>query len=195
MTATQRRQSVLLIGRSRRVLDESVAELRELGYDAQGTNDFSPVTGRFDVARLDLVVLGGQVPPERRAELREEIGAINPRAIVLQGLAGIPGLLVAQVHGAFRAGHLVAGHAPAFAPADRSIRLRLPREAAVRVIAWWQASFVPPDPGSDSLVLLDGRLAAGAHAIPVPDRVPRTEAFATVQVDAAVHAFGIAGRR
>jgi hypothetical protein len=33
------------------------------------------------------------------------------------------------------------------------------------VTARWQTSFVPPDPKSDSLVLLDERLAAGQHAI------------------------------
>jgi hypothetical protein len=29
-------------------------------------------------------VFGGQVPPDRKAELREEIGAINPRVIFVK---------------------------------------------------------------------------------------------------------------
>jgi hypothetical protein len=60
------------------------------------------------------------------------------------------------------------------------------------VTIWWQTSFVPPDPKSDSLLLLDERLPAGGHALPVPDLVPPEAAFATVQVDAAVYAFSIA---
>jgi hypothetical protein len=51
---------------------------------------------------------------------------------------------------------------------------------------------VPPDPKSDSLLLLHERLAAGDHTVTVPDLVPAKAAFATVQVDAAIYAFSIA---
>jgi hypothetical protein len=51
---------------------------------------------------------------------------------------------------------------------------------------------VPPDPRSESFVLLDDQLADGDHAIPVPDHVPAKAAFATVNVDAATYAFSIA---
>jgi hypothetical protein len=88
MKADSAQRSVLLIGKSQLVLDESVAGLCELGYEAEGTNDFTDITRRFDVQEIDLVVFGGQVPPDRKAELREEIGAINPRIIFVQGLAG-----------------------------------------------------------------------------------------------------------
>jgi hypothetical protein len=46
------------------------------------------------------------------------------------------------------------------------------------VTAWWQTSFVPPNPKSDSLLLLEDRLAAGEHAVSVPDLVPPKAAFA-----------------
>jgi hypothetical protein len=91
MKADSAQRSVLLIGKSQLVLDESVAG--ELGYKAEGTNDFTDTIDRFDMKLADLVVFGGQVPPDRKAELREEIGAINPRVIFVQGLAGIPGLV------------------------------------------------------------------------------------------------------
>lgn len=81
MTEASALKSVLLIGRSRLVLDESVAGLRDLGYEADATNDFADITGRFDVSAIDLVVFGGQVPADRKVELREEIGAINPDVI------------------------------------------------------------------------------------------------------------------
>ena len=101
MTTDNAQRSVLLIGKSELVLDEAVARLRDLGHKADATNDFTDISGRFDVKEVDLVVFGGQVPPDRKAELREEIGAINPRVIFVQGLAGIPGLIVNQIQGAF----------------------------------------------------------------------------------------------
>ena len=58
--------------------------------------------------------------------------------------------------------------------------------------AWWQTSFVPPHPKSDSLLLLEDRLAAGEHAVSVPDLVPPKAAFASVQLDKAIYAFTIA---
>ena len=68
---------------------------------ADATNDFTNVTGRVDARTIDLIVFGGQVPPYRKAELKDELAAINPQLIFVQGLAGIPGLIVNQVQGAF----------------------------------------------------------------------------------------------
>ena len=192
MTTDNAERSALLIGKSQLVLDESVAGLRDLGYTAEATNDFSDITGRFDVKEIDLVVFGGQVPPDRKAELRDEIGAINPEVIFVQGLAGIPGLIVNQVQGAFTANHQDPARAPTYTPDDRSIRLTLAEPADVKVTLWWQTAFVPPDPKSDSLLLLDDELAGGDHAIPVPDHVPPKAAFATVEIDAAIYAFRLA---
>jgi hypothetical protein len=182
---------VLLIGKSQRVLDHSVAALHDLGYRAEATNDFADVTGRFDARTVDLVVFGGQVPPDRKAELREEIGSFNPHVIFVEGLAGIPGLIVDQVQGAFAADRQDPTGAPTYTPDERLIRLILACPAHVKVTIWWQTSFVPPDPESDSLLLLDERLAGGDHAIPVPHLVPLKAAFASVQVDKAIYAFSI----
>jgi hypothetical protein len=192
MTTDNSERRVLLIGKSQLVLDESVAGLRDVGYKAEATNDFADVTGRFDVKEIDLVVFGGQVPADRKAELKDEIGAMNPGVIFVQGLAGIPGLIVRQVQGAFTANHQDPTRAPTYTPDDRSIRLTLANPADVKVTVWWQTAFVPPDPRSESLLLLDDQLASGDHAIPVPDHVPPNAAFATVQVDGAIYAFSIA---
>jgi hypothetical protein len=186
------RRNVLLIGKSQLVLDGALAGLRDLGYKAEATNDFADMTARFDAREIDLAVFGGQVPPDLKAELREEISAINPRVIFVQGLAGIPGLIINQVQGAFARDHEEPVRAPTFMPDEWSIKLTLPCQADVKVTVWWQTSFVPPDPKSDSLLLLDDRLAAGDYAVTVPDLVPPKAAFATVQVDAAIYAFSIA---
>jgi hypothetical protein len=192
MTTDNAQRSVLLIGKSQLVLDDSVAGLRDLGYKAEATNDFADITGRFDARKLDLIVFGGQVPPDRKAELREEIRAINPQVIFVQGLAGIPGLIINQVQGAFGSEHQDPTGAPAHTPDERSIPLTLASPADVKVTVWWQTSFVPPDPKSDSLLLLDDRLAGGDYAVPLPDHVPPRAAFATVKIDAAIYAFSIA---
>ena len=192
MTTDNPQRSVLLIGKSQLVLDDALAGLRDLGYKAEATNHFTDISGRFDVKRIDLVVFGGQVPPDRKAELREEIAAINPQVIFVQGLAGIPGLIINQIQGAFTAHHQDPDRAPTYTPDDRSIRLSLAEPAQVKVTVWWQTSFVPPDPKSDSLPLLDDELASGDHTVPVPDHIPPQAAFATVQIDAATYAFSIA---
>jgi hypothetical protein len=195
MTPDNAARSVLLIGKSQLVLDDAVAGLRDLGYGAEATNDFADITGRFDARKLDLIVFGGQVPPDRKAELTEEIAAINPQITFVQGLAGIPGVIVNQVQGAFASDHQNPTRAPAYAPGERSIRLTLASPANVKVTAWWQTSFVPPDPKSDSLVLLDARLAGGDYTVPLPDHVPPKAAFATVKIDAAIYAFSVATER
>ena len=192
MTTDDAQRSVLLIGKSQLVLDDALAGLRNLGHTAEATNDFSDVTGRFDVRTIDLIVFGGQVPPDRKAELEDEIGTINPPVIFVQGLAGIPGLIVNQVQGAFAAQDQNPAGAPTYTPDERSIRITLAHRATVKVTAWWQTSFVPPDPKSDSLLLLDKRLAAGDHAVHVPDLVPPNAAFATVEIDDATYAFSVA---
>jgi hypothetical protein len=147
MTTDTPPRSVLVFGKSQRVLNDTVAALRDLGYTAQATNDFfSDITGKFDVTEIDLVVLGTQVPADRQAKLKEEIGAINPRVIFVEGLAGIPGLIVNQVQGAFAAERLDPAQAPAYAPGDHSIRLPPADPAAVRATVWWRTSIIPPDP-------------------------------------------------
>jgi hypothetical protein len=181
------RERVLLIGRSRRVLDDAVAGLVALGYEAEGTNEFEAVPGRYDAGQIDLVVFGGAVPPDLKAELRDELARANPSLIFVDGLAGIPGLIVNQVRGAFGAAERVAK----FRADDRSIRLSLEDSAHVKVALWWQTTFVPPDPGSDSLVVLEGHLPAGERAIAIPDHVPAQSSFATVELGAAVEAFSI----
>jgi len=151
-------------------------------------------------------VAGGSAGPrcDRQAELKQDIGAINPRVIFVEGLAGIPGLIASHVQEAFTPDRQDPAQAPAYTPGDRSIRLTLADPAAVKVTVRWRTSIIPPDPKSDSLVLLDGRLPRGHHTIPVPGHVflppkrspdspnPPQAVFATVQVDAATYNFSIA---
>jgi hypothetical protein len=181
--------SVLVIGRSQAVLDQAVARLGELGYRAAATNDFSPITGRFDPKQLDLVVFGGQVPPDRKATLAEEISAMNPQVIFVQGLAGIPGVIADQVQQALGGEHLIPGQAPMFDATRRAIVLGLFAPLDVTVTAYWITAMIPPDPKSDSQVLFDDRLPAGEHTFALPDDVNVDAAFATVRAGDARWSF------
>jgi hypothetical protein len=186
MRADDAQRGVLIFGKSQLILDETVAGLRELGFRAAGTSDFfSDVASRFDISGTGLVVLGGQVPSYRKAGIRAEIAAINPQVIFVESLAGIPGVIIAQVQGAFSTGRQDPGRAPVYTTDPRSIRLTLADAAEVKVAVWWRTGYVGPDPRSDSLLLLDARLAAGDHVVPIPDQVPRKLSFATVQAGAA----------
>ncbi|HET6185377.1 MAG TPA: hypothetical protein VFE59_00070 [Trebonia sp.] len=183
MRTDNRQRSVLLFGKSQKIVDDAVDDLRGLGYKAYGTNDFfSDVAKRYDLALIDLVVLGGQVPPDRKSQLRAEFAAANPDVIFVESLLGIPGVIVVQVRGAFHNVHHDDAEAPGFTPVDRAIRLTVASTSRVKVIAWWRTSYEGPDPESDSLVLLDEDLAAGDHTIPISDQIPRSFSFATVEV-------------
>jgi hypothetical protein len=185
-------RGVLVLGRSQLVLDDALAGLRELGYNAQATTDFAEITDRYGLEHIDMIVFGGQVPPHREAELKQQTGTINPQCIFVEGLGGIPGLIVNLVHGEFTAEHRDPTRAPTYRPDERTIQLTLPNPAEVKVTLWWTTAMVPPDPKSDSLILIDDRLTAGDHTIQIPDHIPPKRAFATVQADQAIYNFSIA---
>jgi hypothetical protein len=181
--------SVLVIGRSQSVLDQTVARLGELGYNAQATSDFSPITGRFDPRQIDLVAFGGQVPPDRKAALAEELSAAHPQVIFVQGLAGIPGLIADQVQQALAGEHPIPGQAPSYDATRRTIVLNLFAPLDVTVTAYWITAMIPPDPTSDSRVLSDSRLPAGEHTFALPDQANLDAAFATVRAGDARWSF------
>jgi hypothetical protein len=189
MESNDMNQNVLVIGRSQAVLDATVELLSAGGYAAQATDDFEGLTEQFDPRTLDLVILGGQIPPAKKVEIREEIAAANDAVIFVQGLSGIPGLIADQVAGALVGDQLIPGQAPLFDGARRTIALSLYAPLDVKVIAYWITAVVPPDPKSDSLVLHDGPLPSGDHAFEVPDIVSLEAAFATVRAGAAVWSF------
>jgi hypothetical protein len=189
MTTTDRRYAVLVIGRSQVVLDSTVGLLRDRGYTAQATNDFELITAQADPRTLDLVVLGGQIPPAKKAEMREQISAVNPAVGFVQGLAGIPGLIADQVAGARAGDQVIPGQAPSYDAAAKAIALSLYAPLDVRVTAYWITELIPPDPKSASLVLHDGPLPAGDHAFEIPDTVSLDAAFATVSAGTAIWSF------
>jgi hypothetical protein len=180
---------ILAIGRSETVLSKAVTILRDKGYAAGATNEFARALDLFDAGQLDLVVFGGMVPPDTKEHLREQISAQNPAVAFVQGYAGIPGLIAAQVEAALSGGTTGPAAAVTYDAASRSIGISLDRPRHVTVTAWWHTSFAPPEPQSTSRVILDEELPAGAHTIAIPDEVPAQASFATVSTGPSVHAF------
>lgn len=177
---------VLIIGRSRSVLVDAVAMLRDRGYGANASNQFNRLLADYDVGKVDLVIFGGMVPLDRKEQLRTEISQLNPRVSFLQGLGGIARLLVAQVEQFF------GGAAPGvdYDAATRVLRLELAAPAPVVVEGLW-AEFVPPEPVAQSTVAHDGTLAAGVHEIAIPDVVPLQGSYVAVHIGHRVSAFQI----
>jgi hypothetical protein len=176
---------VLIIGRSENVLSETVQILRLLGYAAGASNDFADVMDLFDMTAVDLVVFGGMVPPDTKERLRQQISGRNPSVTFVQGFAGIPGVIVAQVRAAGDAS-AQAGLAVAYDQETRTVDVHLDRAEDVQVVAWWGTSFTPPEPRSTSLVLVDAYLPAGEHTVTLPAEVPSQASFVTVAAGEAV---------
>src|SRR5215471_7599891 len=187
--AANRPARILVIGRSESVLSEAVTILREKGYAAGATNQFGRALDLFEAGQLDLVVFGGMVPPDTKEHLREQMSAQNPAVAFVQGYAGIPGLIAAQVEAALSHGTAGPTASVTYDARSRSIGISLDAPQDVTVTAWWAISLAPPEPKSTSRVILDEELPAGAHTIAIPEEVPAQASFATVSTGPSVHAF------
>ena len=164
--------------------------LRAKGLHADATNQFDRLLEDYDVGDVDVMVFGGMVPADTKGYLHAEISERHPGVTFVQGLAGIPGLIAAQVES------VTGGESPSvieisYDGADRVLRVQLAGASQVSVEAFWMTSFAPPEPTSTSMRLLEGDLPAGTHHIRIPDGVPSEASFATVTVDSQVRAFTI----
>jgi hypothetical protein len=181
---------ILVVGRSPGVLVAAVDLLRAKGYLANATNQFDQVLDDYDVGDLDVLVFGGMVPADTKQNLRDEISRRNSAVIFVQGLAGIAGLIVAQVE-AVTGGDSSDVAEIRYDVAGRTFRVTLYDAAHVTVEALWATSFMPPEPTSTSAQVFDGDLPAGSHSLALPDRVPSEASFATVTVGSHVRVFTV----
>lgn len=189
-SATTETQRVLVVGRSPSVLVDTVDILRRKGYSADATNQFDRVLDDYDVTDIDILVFGGMVPPDTRQSLREQISARNGHVRFVQGLAGIAGLIAAQVDSITSTGDAHDSRVT-YDEARRTVQVSLDKPAHVRVEAWWATSFTPPEPRSTSTQVADEQLAAGLHLIPLPAQIPSEASFAAVSVGSIVHVFTV----
>jgi hypothetical protein len=185
-----RRASVLVIGRSENVLSETVQILRANGQAAGATNDFQNVISLFEPTAVSAVVFGGMVPPDTKESLRAQLRAANARLEFIQGLAGIPGLIAAQVEAAL-APALDDAATAGYDPVKRVIELTLDSPQRVRLVGFWGTSFVPPEPASASEEILNEELTAGRHSLPLPESFPNVGSFIVVRAGGLVQPFTV----
>ena len=189
-TPTNGPDRILIVGRSPSVLVATADILRAKGYTADATNQFDQVLDNYDITELDVLVFGGMVPADTKRYLREEVSKRNPEVTFVQGLAGIAGLIAAQVE-AVTFDEATDGAGITYDVVQRSTQLTLKEPAHVTVEALWHTSFTPPEPKSTSIRVFDGDLEAGFHVIPLPEQVPSEASFATVAVDNLVRVFTV----
>ncbi|MGO2519424.1 MAG: hypothetical protein ACTH8F_04840 [Microbacterium sp.] len=172
---------VLILGRSGRVLLDTVEILRDRGFAANASNQLGTVLDDYDMSDVDLLVVGGMVPPELRQSLESEISRRNPKVQFIQGLGGIAPLLAAQVEEHFfgRVDNVQ------FDAVERRIRVDLARTSHVLLHIFW-ATFASSEPVSHMAIAFDGELAAGSHAPVIPDGVPLTGSYAVARIDGRV---------
>jgi hypothetical protein len=181
---------VLVVGRSPSVLVTAVQLLRGKGYRADVTNQFDQVLDDYDMTDLDILVFGGMVPPDTKQHLRDEITKRNGGVVFVQGLAGIPGLIAAQVEAVAYGDRPEVGDVT-YGKAERTVRIVLDAAEHVTIDALWGTSFTPPEPTSTSTRIYDGDLAAGTHEIALPGQVPDVASFAAVTIGAQVRVLTI----
>jgi hypothetical protein len=177
---------VVVIGRSENVLTETVTLLRAGGLRAGATNDFDSVLALFEPRSLNAVVFGGMVPPDTKEALRTQLRTANPEIDFVQGLAGIPGLIAAQIEAALAPAREGAASVT-YTAGERTLRISLGSPQAVRVTGFWATILVPPEPESTSEVIFDEVLRAGIHTMPLPASFPSVASFIVVRVGIDTH--------
>ena len=121
-------------------------DLTERGYRAVVTRDADDIAEQVDAAALDVVVFGGQVAQQQKAEMRAALSAVSPDLAFLQGLAGIPGLIVDQVESWTTRELSIPGQAPTYDPRAREIELGSSRRCPRRSPSTGSQSSCRPTP-------------------------------------------------
>jgi hypothetical protein len=173
-------ERVLVVGRSPSVLEDAVELLRGRGYYADATNQFENVPDDYDLSEVDVLVFGGMVPPDTKQFLGEAVTLRNPDVTIVQGLAGIAGVIAAQVQAVTSS--LPEGLDVSYDPSRRAVLATLTFPARLTVEAWWATSFTPPEPTSTSRPIFEADLDPGSYVVPLPALVPDQASFATVTV-------------
>ena len=172
---------VLLLGRRARVLDQLADALRREGLQVRQETDLDGAGTRIDGSTVDVVALGRGVTGARRKAIVNALRAKNPDLRVVDGLAPITALLVAQVQEALMTpapeSRIVS--AAGIDHGDRGVLLTLRRAAHVtvdlhRLDALYRAYLER---------VHDGRLDRGRHVFPTSRRAIHGERFLVIRAD------------
>jgi len=179
---------VLLIGKRARVLNRLAEALRREGLQVSQETDVDRVSNHVDASLVDVVALGRAVTGARRESIVNALRARNPSLRVVEGLAPITPLLVAQIQEALstpaRESRIVS--AAGIEPGDRRVMLTLRKAADVTV----DLHRLDPLYRAHEERVHSGPLDSGRHILRTKGRVIAGERFLVVRADGqtTVHA-------
>lgn len=181
---------VLLVGKRVRVLDELGTALRAAGMVVREETDVDRATTGIDGGSVDILALGRTFTGAKRERIVAALRAQNPQLRVVDGLAPIPELMVAQVQEVVTAPNhdtRVIG-AAAYEKSDNSLVMILRRAAHVDVTLFR----LDPLYRVHRTDAFTGRLGEGRQRLPLGRRLGRGERFLVVNADqeTTVHALG-----
>ncbi|MBB5788253.1 hypothetical protein [Jiangella mangrovi] len=181
---------VLLVGKRVRVLDELGRALREAGMVVREETDADRVRYGVDGSSIDILALGRAFTGPKRDRMIATLKAANPALRVVDGLAPIPSIILAQIREVVTAPNRdtrVVG-AAAYESGDNSIVLVLRRPAHLDVTL----HRLDPLYRVHETDVYTGPLDRGRQRLPLGRRVGRGERFLVVEADdeTTVHPLG-----
>lgn len=175
-------ERVLLIGKRAAVLTRLQKALREIGIDADLTQDTAGADLR-ELRAYGAVAFGRAVGEQDRARMREAFRIANPDVVFVDGLAPITPLLVAQFQEALDRRPPDERRLGDVSFTRGRIQLELRADARVSVTGYRLTRLYR----TRTHRLLDGPLPPGLHSVELPPRLARArEAFAVVRADGEV---------
>jgi hypothetical protein len=178
---------VLLVGKRARILDQLADALTRLGLHVREETDIDRARRQIDGATVDVLAVGRAIKPAQRDELYQTLRAKNPRLQLVQGLAPITPLLVAQIEEALTTPSRdtrVVGSVHLEIPNQRIVvTMRRPAEATVvmhRLDMLYRAH---------EMDIHRGPLARGRNFLPVRGQYQRGERYIVVRAvgETSVH--------
>lgn len=171
---------VLLIGKRAAVLTRLQAALREIGIEADLTQDVSGAD-RGQLRQYAAVAFGRAMGEADRSRMKAQFRAANPEVVDVDGLAPITPLLVAQFEEALDRRSESERKLRAVTVADGRIELELRAPTRVLVTVYRLTRLYR----TRTEQLLGERLEPGRRTVVVPQRLARArEAFAVVRAEA-----------
>jgi hypothetical protein len=170
---------VLLVGKRARILDQLADELSRLGLQVREETDLDRVRTQVDGSTIDVLAIGRAITGAKRDELVRGLRSSNPRLRVVEGLAPITPLLVAQVEEALTSpgrDASIVGNA-ALETVNSRVVVTLRRAADTEVILHRLDMLYR----AHEHQVHQGPLVRGRNFLPVGGRIHRGERFLVVR--------------
>ncbi|NED99633.1 hypothetical protein [Phytoactinopolyspora halotolerans] len=182
MTAEAEQQvaRVLLLGKRARVLDELGRTLTHLGMDVIQETDLDRASS-IDATTVDVLALGRAVRGAKRETVVTALKDQNPALKVVDGLAPIPPLIVAQIQEAISipsGGQKIVASAM-YEQVNNRVVLMMTRPAEVGVMM----HRLDPLYRMHQTPIFAGRLGSGRQNLPIGRKVGRGERYLVVRAD------------